>query len=500
MIDRDILGFDAGSHSVKLVRLRRAAGRLLVRDAEWVRLPAQPEERRRALREVLERRGWLRLPAVVGLGGRGVMLNALEIAPEDPRAVPEIVRLEIERLADLAGGVTLSDYTAFRAGGRRAVLLGMSRAEAVDEALALPREAGVDVCDAVPEALALYHGVRDLDRYATGCTACVNAGQQWTSVTVGRGRRVLFVRVLAAGPDGQAASWAREVAACLRTYAETYAGREWAVRRVVLSGGRALQAGLADSLGQALNVRVRLFGELLGRRAMPEAERFGVAVGLAAAGLRRGGVGLSLFPRVARQVRALRWQMRYWWLTAAAVVAAAAVMTLGEWLDLQVDRETLKVRRAELARVHALQRKLAAYNELNAQLEDRVLPFRAAVRNGAALETVLRAVSDARHPLDWITLLADGSAYFHAGWLPAGTDAEGPARRAGMGQVILEGYTPVDDFSTVRLMIERLRACDGIAGADLLGDERLRDDAVRDARWAGSGARLFAVEIMVPTS
>jgi hypothetical protein len=56
----------------------------------------------------------------------------------------------------------------------------------------------------------------------------------------------------------------------------------------------------------------------------------------------------------------------------------------------------------------------------------------------------------------------------------------------------------VDDLSTVRAMIASLRARPSVAGADLLGDDKLREDPDRDARWAGTGCRLFAVEVSLP--
>ena len=70
----------------------------------------------------------------------------------------------------------------------------------------------------------------------------------------------------------------------------------------------------------------------------------------------------------------------------------------------------------------------------------------------------------------------------------------------GFEQIVVEGYTPVADLSTVRTMIEALREHPAVEDADLLGDDRLREDPERDERWAPADCQLFAIEITVPTS
>ena len=64
-------------------------------------------------------------------------------------------------------------------------------------------------------------------------------------------------------------------------------------------------------------------------------------------------------------------------------------------------------------------------------------------------------------------------------------------------QIVLEGYTPLDDLSTVRAMIETLRESSCISDVDLLPDDKLRVNPDRDQRWAEVNSRLFAVEISV---
>ena len=62
-------------------------------------------------------------------------------------------------------------------------------------------------------------------------------------------------------------------------------------------------------------------------------------------------------------------------------------------------------------------------------------------------------------------------------------------------QVIVEGYTPVDDLSKLQDMIETLRAHPAVETADLLPDDKVRADPVRDERWDGMLSNLFAIQI-----
>lgn len=171
------------------------------------------------------------------------------------------------------------------------------------------------------------------------------------------------------------------------------------------------------------------------------------------------------------------------------------------FMDLRWNREYLRLRQVELAGLHALDRKLAATEDVNAQMEQRVIPFRTAVENGDVLRLALQAVIRAKDPDDWLSLLADAEAYFGTSTTP---DAEAPTEQVATSDdpmrfetFIVEGYTPVADFSTVGQMIERLRTQPGIIDADLLGDERLRHNPERDARWEDTGCSAFVIEMTV---
>ncbi len=503
MIHREMVGLDLGLHSAKVVRAMRIAGRLIVRESDWVHLPRDPAERRRLLAAFMTDKGYAEVPCVIGVPGKEMMLNAVEVPEGGGQRIAEIVAAEQVRVEGLTEEDTSADYVVFRSAGHRYLLLAMARADAVGRAASVLSDLGEeDVGDIVPGSMALYRAVYELGRKGVaGSTMCVDIGHAGVEVVVGRGSKVLFSRCLSNEPaagSGRESSLPEELAACLESFHAAFPTPAFAVKRMVLSGGGALAEGIVERVARATGIDSVLLSRWVRRSPMDEIERYGRAIGLAACGLRRGGAGISLLPRALRESRILRWQKRYWILSALAVIAVLGVLVGGAFLELRWDREYLRLRQVELAGLHALDRKLAVTEEVNEELEERMLPFRTAVENAGVLRLAFQAVSRAKHPDDWVSLLADADAYFDRSPVVDRRRSDGlPGLGGGAAlvSVIVEGYTPVDDFSTVGEMIERLHAQEGVVDADLLGDERLRADPERDARWADTGCSLFVIEM-----
>ena len=196
----------------------------------------------------------------------------------------------------------------------------------------------------------------------------------------------------------------------------------------------------------------------------------------------------------------LEGQLRYWVLSAAAAVLALFFLVLRDYRELEreqlqfgADLELLKARRRVAA-------ELETYRADVERLRPKVGSLEVALRNGELLRSVMDAVAHAKVADDWITLIADSHSYFEGA--PVERDDEVDNTRSvslGFEQLVVEGYTPVEDLSTVRAMIEALRGHPAVSDADLLGDDRLRDDPERDERWAPAECRLFAMEITVPS-
>jgi len=498
-----MVGLDLGSHSAKVVRAIRIAGQLIVRESDWVHLPQDHSERRRLLAAFMTDKGYVDVPCVVGVPGKAMMLNVVEVPEGGAQSIADVVVSEQERVEGLTDEDTAVDHVVFRSAGHRYLLLAMARADAVGRAASVLSDLGEeDVGDIVPGSMALYRAVYELGRKGVaGSTMCIDIGHAGVEVVVGRGSKVLFSRCLANEPAGGTEgdrSLPDEIAACLESFQAVFSTPAFGVKRILLSGGGGLAEGIAARVTNATGVRCVLLGQWVRKAPMDEIERYGRAIGLAACGLRRGGAGISLLPRALRESRILRWQKQYWLLSALAIVGLVAVLIGGAFLQLRWDREYLRLRQVELAGLHALDRKLGVTENVNEQLEARVVPFRTAVENADVLRLALQSVSRAKHPDDWLSLLSDADAYFDISAVDdmgSGDGVLGLGDGAGFVNIIVEGYTPVDDFSTVGQMIERLHEQDGVVDADLLGDERLRADPERDSRWADTGCSLFVIEM-----
>ncbi|MBL7076194.1 MAG: hypothetical protein ISS31_01870 [Kiritimatiellae bacterium] len=505
MIHREMVGLDLGSHSAKVVRAMRIAGQLIVRESDWVHLPQDTSERRRLLTAFMTDKDYADVPCVVGVPGKDMMLNVVEVPEGGAQSIADIVTSEQDRVEGLTEEDTAVDHVVFRSAGHRYLLLAMARADAVGRAASVLSDLGEeDVGDIVPGSMALYRAVYELGRKGVipGGTMCVDIGHAGVEVVVGRGSKVLFSRCLTNEPAmgaeaGTESPLAGEIAACLESFHAAFPTPAFAVKRIILSGGGALAEGVVDDVAKATGVEAVCLGQWARKAPMGEIERYGRAIGLAACGLRRGGAGISLLPRALRESRILRWQKQYWALSALALVGLVLLLAGGAFAQLRWDREYLRLRQVELAGLHALDRKLGVTENLNEQLELRIVPFRTAVENADVLRIAMASVSKAKHPDDWLSLFADADAYFGISSADDFSDGgrSGVSDGAGFVSVIVEGYTPVDDFSTVGQMIERLHEQVGVVDADLLGDERLRNDPARDERWADTGCSLFVIEM-----
>jgi hypothetical protein len=73
--------------------------------------------------------------------------------------------------------------------------------------------------------------------------------------------------------------------------------------------------------------------------------------------------------------------------------------------------------------------------------------------------------------------------------------SDGLAGALQINKVIVEGYTPEPDLSTVRSMLENLRAAPAISQADLLPDDRVRNRPENADDPTTLNATRFALEI-----
>ena len=501
MRQRTVIGLDIGRHSAKAVRMVRTGGGAAVTQSDWVRLPEVESERRRVLQSFIEQHGWSGCACVVPVRGEAAMVRALPVGGGGRRRLREVVGREVEQFTSLADGGTVSDAVEQpRFARRRSVLLAVGRLDGILRAVETYDALGLRVVDVVPGAVAMFNGIRWLDGVGRRPFVCVDLGHDDTDVCIGRRRQLFAVRRFPIGAAGFGGDegvqkqelWIAELKACLDLYAAQFTHRKFTPRIVVLGGGGALTPELAERAEAALGLPVRPLNRSGRQVGVDEVERFVTAIGLGVSGLGVGRTAISLLPRAMRENLVLRWQKRYWVLSASALAAAIIALSAGRFMDLRRTERMIARRAAELTDLHDSRERLMGLEALNGRLERQTAPFRRAARNGVVLRAMIDAVGTAKHPDDWITLIADARSYART---EDETKRDAPEELSSPDQIIVEGYTPVQDLSTVRAMIDALQQHPEVAAADLLGDDRLRKDEERDARWSIAGGRLFAIEI-----
>ena len=464
-----------------------------------------------ALEAVLQTRGWLDLPFVVGLRGADTILRSMELPPGDPRSMKDVLAEKLEQFAGVSSREVIHSYDAvYRGDGSVRVLLGLTRNEAAENAVALPIEAGLRLHQVMPAAIGLYNGsVRTL-MDGDGPCLILDAGPRATEVVIATTDEVLFARSFSALLDSAdpvaVEEWGAALQTCLTLY-HSDAGNGGVTWGQVCVYGDAERAEVKACVQQVTGVMPNLVAG-----PVELADRYPVAVGLALSGVRQGEVELSLLPRPVQDRICLRWQCFYWSLACAVLLmTGAALAGMTRW-SLHKKHAALEVKQEEWRWIEREIARLERSEQAAVGLLRQVAPLRIAVANGDRMGTLMRVLSAAKHPDDWVLLLADARSYERSVSAvdlgPEGEflvpfsevipeEANDLSGGLDIHRVILEGFTPVDDLSTVNTMIELLREDPLVLEADLLGDDRLRIDAARDSRWSPFGVRLFAIEITV---
>lgn len=509
---KQTIGLDISRTQARLVRMVRRGFGMVIRDAESIPLPHDPAEAARLLRGFFDNRNWRRIPCVVGLQGEGVLLRTVRVAASDARSAGSVVAEEVDRF--LGGSVVDAGMDVAETHSRegRQIVFALARPGVVQAHLQVARDAELSVVDCVPSAVALFNA-SSWAYSSAGAFVAANLEDRETELVLGRGRELRFVRrfpsgrasLLAADARTEPAAgtrlpgWREEFRACLEYYRSHFSGSGEMPLRLILGGPNPGEEAVA-AIEAASGLSVRRFSDAEHLEALNGRGEFAVAVGLALAGLGVAPVSLSLLPPAAREELTLRNQLPWWTLTGAALLLALAALVAG----YRHNGELQNRRRGELhQQLGRLRREEMVWRQLageNTELQRRLSPLRAAAWNNHTAEAVLAALTLAKHPNDWITVVADLPSYGAATNAPENrltAALQPPPGTSALKQFVVEGYTPVKNLSTVREMIGRLRNFPFITAADLLADDRLRADPDRERRWADSGGTLFALEITV---
>lgn len=534
---REAIGLDISEDAARIVHVRRSLFRLGFRRSLSVPLSGDPEEAADVLRGVFQKHNWFRTPCVIGLRGESLMLRALKCEAGDRAGIRAFVTQQMEHFRSLSNAPTVTEHIISGRGGSEPVMIvGMARMDTVLEHIDYARRIGINVVNLVPGPLAVYNAISCLAPWSMGPTVCVDVAARSTQVVIGSGRSISFARRYLIGADhlaGRAASesdqpelfirpgqdagaasnlsgdaffkeWLAELNGCLKfSLPRLGGGRRKPAGRIIVGGTDRFPPEWLERLRSSSGLEALHLRDLPRAKKIDGDARLVAATGFALAGVGCERVKLSLLPRNLKEAYTLAWQVKYWLAAGLALVSGLSLMLLRMRADVRRQSSLLEAKRGMLAHLEDSQRRLDELEAENRTIEWQVQTLRAAAGNGKIFEAVLDAVARAKHSEDWITLIADSSSYFRQDIGRAGedrterSDDQGRIRPAvePVGKIVLEGYTPLDDLSTVRAMIEKLRKSPLVADVDLLPDDKVRQNPETRNRWSGYSKTRFAIEI-----
>jgi Tfp pilus assembly PilM family ATPase len=544
MADKTILGFDLGTHAIKVAWVERLRRGFQVSRTETLRIPAGNGGSAAFVASWVEKNGLGKFPCVVGVPAQHVLFQPFAMQPDDPRTVEQAAAMEVARYSDMASEQMVHDAVPVKVSDhQKHVLLVMSRTSQVDQVLSNAGKFGLDVIDMVPSPVALYNAMEFRSQSREATTLYVNVGASCSEIAIGTGGGLLFARSFAIGgqmftdaiarasnlttaiaeerkvgateaqPAGVLAPvmslWIAELNACLAVYRNQFPERRLHPAKIVLAGGGACLRGFADAVSAALNIPASRADSQPRAAPAENPMLFSVATGLAQAGIGHTASPIRLLPPRVRDELSFRRQ-KPWWVAAALVAAAilgvsvaAGVYDSKQWQALLTNQNASLARRQELARQFYHARTQAD------AIQGMAIPVGALLKTGVVVRELISLIAANKAKDDWITMISD-SAFYNAPPTEAPPDGEPVAdtreRRMVRKQpleapgakrverVVVEGYTRTHDFTTVRDLIAAIQRAPYVEKADLLSDDRLMPPA-SERKLPGPEVKPFAIEI-----
>jgi type IV pilus assembly protein PilM len=217
---QEIVGVDIGSHSVKIVQLRRGSAGWIVTNAGVVDIsdkgadsPARRETNCvRALLNCVRVSGTKRRFAVCGVGGQEVAVRNFDFPAVPPEEISRAVELEAKQVCPFNASDIVSDYHVMPDGkGKTKGYLVVAAGPLVKYKSRLARKAKLDCVMVDADALALLNCFKELEKPADNHgTAILNIGHIETTLAVEGSGGWPFVRSLNYAGDSIVRSIAAE--------------------------------------------------------------------------------------------------------------------------------------------------------------------------------------------------------------------------------------------------------------------------------------------------
>jgi hypothetical protein len=502
---QDILGIDAGARALKIAHLCRAGLSWRAEGVFSVDRRGRPEDVARVMREQLRARGWLGMPCMISLRSELLSMRLLDAPVEGETAWRKMAASHIESFEVLAGAPAVTEFALMKKGGLARLMLVTARVDAIEREMDLARSAGLQTLDIAPAPLAWCAGLRRILPRSLQPVIGLDIGPEGTEFMVAYGHALLHYRRISIGERHLNAEeheglpprerpyfvqWLEEIHSAYRAFNVQY---EHALERpgaLALTGGYPLAAEQRDRISEVMELE--LHDPVI--PSLPDAGSYVTAIGLAWMGIRRSRSHMSLLPPGIKAVENERRQSRYWMITCLALCLAAVLALVNTHRDMRAKTRLLAEQEIWVKQLQQWEEDRARLQERNAQLRQQVLPLRHAARNNQAVRALMGAVADTRAPDDWFVFVGDVDSYTKPASFPV--EAESPSSVVDpLRYVVLEGYTPLDDLSTVRAMIEALRAYPFVVNVDLLADDKIQPHWSKPFAWMDKGARRFALEV-----
>jgi Tfp pilus assembly PilM family ATPase len=544
MSTRTVIGFDWGTHAVKVVWVERLRGGFRVVKTDTLRLPPGSTNSAAFVGAWVEKSGLRRIPCVIGIPAQQVLFQPFAMQPDDPRTIEQAGALEVARYSEMASEQMVHDAAAVKVSDhQKHVLLVMSRSSQVEQTLSNATRLGLDVIDMVPTPVALFNAMEYRNQSHEAATLYMNVGASASEMAIGTGGGLLFARSFAIGgqmftdaiaraanvssaiaeerklgasesqPTGALAPvmslWIAELNACMAVYRNQFAERRLHPTSIVLSGGGACLRGFADAVSAALNIPAARADAQTRAVAAENPMIFSVASGLAQAGVGHTASRIRLLPPRVRDELSFRRQ-KPWWIAAALVASAilgisvaCGILDSKRWKSVLTNERASLVRRQQLADQFYYARRQAD------AIQGMAVPVGALLKTGVVVRELISLIASAKAKGDWITIIADSAFYNRP---PGDAPADGepvadtgerravrrqPAETPGTNRVervVIEGYTRTPDFTTVQDLIAAIQEAPYVQKADLLSDDRLVPPS-SERKPLGSGVKPFAIEV-----
>ena len=495
----EVIGVYAATDHIDVCHARRSRGRLAF---DHRRLPLElGQSPVPILRSASTEHGWLGLPCVLGVRGDSVVLRCYRV-PEGVSSEDMLERKSAD-FTDLAPEQMIVGSRRMQDEHGPLLLMAIVRREIAERLCEQARAAGLRPVAVVPSSVAIYNAAtRFLAPPRKGeALACLDVEHHYSDLVLGRDDCLHFARGIQAGAidlenEQSKGNWAQKLGGLRELLGEDE--RIPPLGNIALSGlSPPYDADIPATATSSLHGIVLPADELArGYDAVPPL----VAAGLALAGAGEAPVGVNLHPDGPARAPSGAWP----WFVAAGILAASLLLCFVLLRDKRGQLEGAADRaQGELTSLGQLQAAGASDRLRIAEIEQLLAPLESGIANRQRVHEVLAAVETAKASNDWIVLIADNESYFRAtrnGRSAAASRPDGPHESsedpfAPFASLVIEGYTPSEDLSSIRAMIDRMKQHPSIYQVDLLGDDLLRASSERDAQWASTSSTLFAVEI-----